>query len=219
MNKIIKLIVILSIISSCSSEESNPVITPISGENSVNLSAPEAGQKSVYVRYIGQCGGIADNMIFTGDTLELTVASEEDQWRFTETLTPKSPLLINEELPESNNFSYELADGYGLILERFNSQLFFFYGNDTLFLENQNKIALVQEACQLTFNEGEIFVGEEIGHFDEFKAGQISVADKDAVSCVPTIFELEAYLIYDQNNLSMSHTLVEDQINGWLQIQ
>ncbi|MGB3466869.1 MAG: hypothetical protein WBA74_16430, partial [Cyclobacteriaceae bacterium] len=114
---------------------------------------------------------------------------------------------------------YELKDGYSLIKDRFSSQLFFFYGNDTLFLANEVKSTLQQAACQLAFETGDQFTGEEIGDVAEFRVGQILVKDKEAVSCVPMFFEMDAYLFYNSNHLTMSHTVSDIETSGWLQIE
>ncbi len=219
MKILIPLIVLLPLLIACSENEPSVIIVPITGENSVNLSNPIAGQQSAYVRYTTSCANGDEKVTFTGDTILLTVENKNSRLIFTETFSPDSPLLINSQIPQQLSYEYELLDGYSLIKERINSQLFFFYGNDTLFLNKSEKIDLVQAACQLTFNRGEIFLGEEIGHFDEFRVGQITVADRDAVSCIPSFFNMEAYLIYDKNHLSMSHTMQEGNIAGWLQIQ
>lgn len=219
MKTLFQILLIIPLILACSENEPIATVFPIAGENSVDLSHPIPGQKSVYVRYTTSCTNGDEKVTFTGDTIQLSVENDHSKLIFKETLSMHSPLLISSQIPQNIFYEYELHNGYSLIKERINSQLFFFYGNDTLFLNNKSKVQLLQTACQLTFGRGEAFVGEEIGHFDEFEVGQIFVSDKDAVSCIPSFFNMEAYLIYDRNHLSMSHTIQQGEIFGWLQIQ
>lgn len=203
----------------CSDNDVIQTIEPHAGINSVNLSAPAETQQSKYVRYTGNCSDASADISFTGDTLVLTVERQGSDVTFIETFTESSPLRAENPGIEPVRYSYELKEGYGLLKERFGSALFFFYGNDTLFFEGKEKISLYQNACQLAFDEGEVFDGEEIGILDDFRIGNIRVRNRDAVSCVPLIFELDAYLMYDNESLAMSHTIAGSEISGWLQIE
>lgn len=191
-------------------------IHPKTGPESINFATPVDGQKSKYVRYVAECGQLAP-VSFTGDTLELVISGSGSQWQLTESYTSGSPLFDSGR----NRFtqSYELQDGYALIQERSASQLFWFYGNDTLFFNSPQIISLHQEDCRLAIAPEEIFIGDEMGQFDEFRVGQIAIRDKKAVSCIPIWVSIEAYLIYDSQNLALSHTIRGDQIDGWLQIE
>lgn len=219
MKNFFLLFLLIPVLFSCSENEPTATIFPKAGENSVNLSNPQNGQKSTYVRYTTDCSNIREDVFFTGDTIHLSVEFTPTEVMFKETFSPSSPMLINFQLPQETSYQYEVRNGYSLIKERINSQLFFFYGNDTLFLNRQDKMFLHQENCQFRLGPDQVFIGEEIGHFDDFKVGQITVSDKDAVSCVPELLNIEAYLIYDKEHLSMSHTMTFGKITGWLQIE
>jgi len=129
----LSLLLLLPFLFSCSENEPDATIVPFAGENSVSLSNPVAGQQSVYVRYSTDCGDGTEQVSFTGDTIKLTVENVNAKIMFKETFSPLSPMLINSQLPREMSYEYELKGAYSLIKERINSQLFFFYGNDTLF--------------------------------------------------------------------------------------
>ena len=213
------LCLLIPVLFSCSDNEPSATIFPVVGENSVDLSNPLEGQTSRYVRYTTECSNILEDVVFTGDTIQLSVELSPAGIMFRETFSPNSPMLINSQLPQETSYKYELRNGYSLIRERANSQLFFFYGNDTLFLNREDKMFLRQENCQFVLEPDQIFIGDEIGHFDDFTVGQIKVSDKDAVSCIPEFLNMEAYLIYDNQHLSMSHTMTFGEIFGWIQIE
>ncbi|MEL6559640.1 MAG: hypothetical protein AAFQ94_15720 [Bacteroidota bacterium] len=219
MKNFFTVLLLIPVLFSCSDNEPTANIFPIAAENSVNLSNPQVGQKSTYVRYTTNCANFENDVLFTGDTITLSVELGSAGLMFKETFSPNSPMLINSQLPQEISYRYQLKDGYSLIQERISSQLFFFYGNDTLFLDRQDKTFLQQENCRFFLDPNQVFIGEEIGHFDDFKVGQITVTDKDAVSCIPMILNMEGYLIYDKQHLSMSHTMALDEITGWLQIE
>ena len=209
---------------SCGSDEGpNPIdippanpLSPTAGPESVNFSAPVSGQRSKYVRYMSACGDFSP-VTFTGDTLELTVTGEGTNWQLTERLTAGSPMANDGQF----NFThpYTLREDYALIPERFSSLLFWFYGNDTLFFNRPTIVDLHQEGCRLAFPSDEIFFGDDMGKFDSFRVGQIIVSDKQAVSCIPIAINVEAYLMYNSEHLSLSHTIAGEEIMGWLQIE
>ncbi|MGB3468123.1 MAG: hypothetical protein WBA74_22750, partial [Cyclobacteriaceae bacterium] len=91
------LIVTIYVLVGCSDEDPLPIVEPSVGVNSVNLSAPEGTQQSVYVRYTGKCGDDTRGVTFTGDTLTLTVDDSAPVLMFKETIKPGSPLLIDNQ--------------------------------------------------------------------------------------------------------------------------
>ena len=226
MKKIISILLSLSlavILVSCNSDSSiddiislGDTISPKAGPESINFAAPQDGQRSKYVRYFAECGHL-NPVSFTGDTLEITISGSGDTWQLTESFTDGSPMLVDSLRTFSQ--TYKLYEDYALITERVRSQLFWFYGNDTLFFSRPNIISLQQEDCRLAVAPEELFIGDEMGQFDEFRIGQISVTDKKAVSCIPMWIPVEAYLIYNREHLSLSHTVNGDSIVGWLQIE
>ena len=114
---------------------------------------------------------------------------------------------------------YEDAGQKIRIPERFNSALFFFYGNDTVTLAPQDRVNLVQNDCRLMLGNNN-FIGNEFGLVNDFQVGNINIQDKTAVSCIPVIFDLDAYLMYDQNQLYLSQSVDFDGVtNGWVLLE
>ncbi|MEL7147655.1 MAG: hypothetical protein AAFO69_14865 [Bacteroidota bacterium] len=221
---ILSSIVIMVVFASCNSDSNSlddllkldKTISPNAGPESINFAQPVSGQHSKYVRYTTECGK-STSVSFTGDTLEVTISGSGSEWQLTESFTEGSPMI--QDTLSTFSQTYLLHDAYALIKERRSSQLFWFYGNDTLFFNRRRIIALEQDACRFTTSPDEPFIGDEMGHFDEFRIGQIVVTDKKAVSCIPMWIPFEAYLIYNEKSLSLSHTLNGDLIVGWLQIE
>ena len=66
------------------------------------------------------------------------------------------------------------------------------------------------------------FIGDEIGVVQNFQFGNVEIKNKTVVSCVPMV-DIDAYLIYDNGQLFLSHTVtivefmgtIEEYINGW----
>lgn len=203
-----RLLTILVIFIGCSEENIAPIITDsASGIWLANLSN---GQTAQYLSYTSHCG---KGFKFTGDTLTIAVLEENDTLYIQESFTDGSP---------NSGFSMKYyvikTDAYLLIPERRISQLFGFYGNDTLFLDKKPTAELVQNGCRFNLN-GENFTGEQIGSIDRFRFGQIDISNKKGVSCIPTIFQLDGYLIYDEY-LTVSHRIVLEleQVSGFVAI-
>ncbi len=95
--------------------------------------------------------------------------------------------------------------------------MLYFYGNDSLFFNKPITADLQQSQCRLEINT-EPFVGEEIGQLDRFEFGGILIEDKLGVSCIPMIFELDGFLVYDSESLYLSHTISEDRVNGFVAV-
>lgn len=184
-------------------------------ELSLNFSNLEVGQKAAYQRYTSTCAGFERDFKLTGDILIVEVIEEDGQLMLQETFTPESPMYQTNPSPLTHPIT---SDGEKIIIpNRWGSQLFFFYGNDSLFLNPQHNAALKQDRCVM-MQDGTPFIGNEIGKIDKFEIGSLEQKDKTAVSCVPgSMFgNLEAYLIYDEKRILMSHTMQDgDQISGW----
>jgi len=107
---------------------------------------------------------------------------------------------------------------YLLLPDRFNSNFFWFYGNDTLHLQPAQTVGLVQNECGLVL-EDEPFIGNDIGTLSSFKVDEVELKNKIAVSCVPGFFEVDAYLIYHDKSLQASHVIQSGEIvRGWMQL-
>lgn len=174
-------------------------------KNSVDLSDLKVGQKSQFLTYKSTCNNLQGDFQLTGDTLIVEIIEEDNFLKFKEYYTPYSPMYINGSTNPIIH-KVETYDDFILIPERFSSRLFFFYGNDTIRINNSNRENMVQNNCRIDFN-GSTFIGNEIGFIDKFEIGGIVQTAKTVVSCVPMVLYLDAYLIYDNSQLCMSHAV------------
>lgn len=202
----------------------SPVIPdPDENENAVSFAAPEVGQKSLFLRYTTTCQQLNKDFAFTGDTLILEVIEKSGQIHLRESLTPTSPMFVDGSFQQPIEYSLTSTGDYALIPDRWNSALFYFYGNDTLRLNYPPDVTLVQDACKLVLS-GTPFIGDEVGFVKSFEFGDIKQKDKTVVSCIPVMFQLDAYLVSDAQHLYMSHTIIndmgpnQDQVSGWVGI-
>jgi hypothetical protein len=195
-----------------SCEPDVPVIqTPTSTE--IDFSNLKVGQHSQFQLFQGQCD---QDAYFTGDTMNLEVIQMGSNLVFRESFTAESATYSENESVE-----YIVIDqgAYLLIPDRFSSNLFFFYGNDTLWKNPTAEVELTKEGCFLQHENGDFFVGEEIGHLAHLDIGVETKQDLKVVSCVP-FFQLDAYLSYTRNGLEVSYYIqpgIIDQptIIGW----
>ena len=92
-----------------------------------------------------------------------------------------------------------------------------------IYLKPLQEVPLAQNGCRLMIQD-QVFIGNEIGTVNKIDIGPISHLQKTAVSCVPWDMRndeaLEAYLVYDSNELLISHTLRNDsEVTGWVLAQ
>jgi hypothetical protein len=191
---------------SCNSDDkdSNPAPADPSPKNTIELNNIQEGQINRYLRYTADCSDPEGSFTYTGDTLEVRTIMTIEGMAFKEEFTEGSTDLGGMEPAETRVISH---DGYILIPERQFSYLFFFYGNDTIFLTKPEDLNLNQGTCFLEYENGDPFIGEEIGFLPTFDYQDIRYQNNRIVSCVPPFMDLDAYLIYDESQLKMSHTL------------
>ncbi len=193
-------ILITFVICSCKQDDDS---TNHIKNTSINLQMLEEGQRSMFLRLDGNCG-LPESYGYTQDTLVLEVFEENSQLQFREYFTYGSPLF--ETSPDPIIYPVHIHENFILIPEREQSTLFFFYGNDTIFTNPEPEIDLQQEGC-MPMKDGQIFDGDAIAFLPEFALHDISLQKQTVVSCVPVIFELEAYLCYRNGKLNLSYTL------------
>lgn len=182
--------------------------------NAISFSSPEEGQTAYFQRYTSTCDNLNLDFELTGDTLQVELIRDNADYYLKESFTTGSPLYQQgNTTPVSHKIVFR--DDYVLIPERNSSTLFFFYGNDTIHIKPAQREPMTQSACRIDF-QGQPFIGNEIGNISNFQIGPFSENNKTVVSCVPTFISLDAYLIYDENQLLMSHTIASDGIvSGW----
>ncbi|MEM6343826.1 MAG: hypothetical protein AAF927_08090 [Bacteroidota bacterium] len=191
---------------------------PIPETEWVDFANPQVGQSTYYVRYTTDCDNFDRAFQFSKDTLILSVVAVDGNLAsMEERFTPGSP-FYKDGIVEPTRYDITSNQDYALLTDRWNSALFFFYGNDTLRLTADHSATLEQDVCRLTIKD-ENFVGNEVGRLGRFEVGPLEQKNKTAVSCVPMILSMEAYLIYDKNYLHMSHTIVQDgTVSGWVAV-
>ena len=224
--KVLQLIITLSLfflMYGCSSETIPPSDRgnedPVTEIKAVDFENPTPGQETMFLRYESTCDSLNESFHYTGDTLKLAVVEEDGILYFEESLTAGSPMFIDSAFREP--IKQRLIDEAGRILipERLESPLFYFYGNDTLHLQPEQKMPLYRVGCRFFHSQGP-FIGNDIGKVDSLAFGDIEFGEKTVVSCVPSFFQVEAYLIYSENELFMSHTISWGSVvQGWTKLE
>ncbi len=219
MKNVFKTLVFLLLLSSCEKNINQPIVN----HNQIDLSNPKVGQISCYVEYNAACALGNSSYSFSQDTLIVKVIEQDGDLHFMEYLTYHSPSHQDGSFGNPKIYPVYFEQDYMLIPERQKSELFFFYGNDTMHINPVHDLDLQQDGCYLYHPTGEQFIGEEIGFSETVDFGMIHKEEKTVVSCVPTILDLDAYIVYDLNSIQVSHTIqttLNDQnINGWVLVE
>jgi len=212
---------LLLMLTACKKDSNHPG-TPVVNNN-LNLSNLKVGQQSRYINYRTTCENFDTDFQFPGDTLLLEVVEINGALHLQEDITSNSPLRLNQQFAAPQTYPVIKTEHYILLKERSNSMLFSFYGNDTIWLQPKTDVVLVQNDCRLEI-ESNPFIGNEIGHTEEFKVGPLMHQNKTVVSCVPSSYQVDAYLIYSPSHLHMSHRIAgafweEPTVTGWSLLQ
>lgn len=226
-NNLIQNSLLLVFIMSCflTACEKDPIAPTPSIKNHVDLRAPIIGQRSMYLKYTSDCK--QDSFRFTGDTLFLDVIDQAGSLNLEESYSEGSPSYS----PQNPIYSYPLESikDAALLPDRSSSNLFFFYANDTIHLNPLHSTHLIQDSCTLIQN-GDPFIGNDIGFLSSFNFGSIVMKDVTSVSCEP-FWELDAYLLYDEGKIKASHVVSfesglilppfvsEAYVTGWVLIE
>ncbi len=195
-----------------------PTPTPTPSTNTLNLSDLQVGQKSIYRHYRATCDDLENTFEYTGDSIVVEVIAIDNQLHFDEYFTAGS---VNQDTTH-RQVPVTSKDQLLLLPERNQSALFFFYGSDTIHLAPAIREDLEQASCRV-IQSGSPFIGNDIGHIPSFELEDIKHYDKTIVSCVPMILNMEAYLLYDQEQLHLTYTLqgfefmgvITEHIEGW----
>ncbi len=222
-NNYFLLICVLVVLNACT-KDNDPIIDPPNPvpETALNLSDLKEGQQSLFVKYISTCDSLEEKFEYTRDTMVVEVVEQGGELFLKEYYTEHSPIYLDTFIPNDPIY-YPISgiENNVIIPERVNSALFYFYGNDTIRLNRQHDVNLVQQGCKLMIDSNP-FIGDEIGEVQNFLFGDIEVKNKTVVSCVPMV-DIDAYLIYSNEQLFLSHTVtivefmgfIEEYIAGW----
>ncbi|MCH2213664.1 MAG: hypothetical protein MK086_00700 [Flavobacteriales bacterium] len=205
-SKILSLVAPL-LLFACKSDNDDPSSSPADPKNTIQLNNLKEGQQNQYLRFSANCSDHNGTFEYTGDTLVVTVLEDGEGLKFFEEFT-KNSTHMNEEIPSIHKVF--AGEDYILVPERQLSYLFFFYGNDTIHLTKPEDINLNQGSCFIEYPNGEPFIGEEIGFLSFYEYQDMRYTNNRIVSCVPMILDLDAYLVYDETQLKMSQTRIDD---------
>lgn len=195
-----------ALMASCKPESVQPLA------NDVNLLDPKPGQQSYFLRYTNECGNYESKFALTGDTLIWEIYESAGELFARERLTPGSPAFPALEV----TYPLESIDDNLVLKEHWSSQLFFFFGNDTLRLQKSTNASLSQEGCRISVADT-LFLGNEVAKLARFETGPYTLEDKIAASCIPLIMDIDAYLIYEPKRLYASHAVyMGGSVNGWI---
>ncbi len=191
-------ILFLIALTSCTSDDISIEI-----QNKVNLQFLEIGQETKFLRYNSTCENITSNLEFSGDTLVWKVISKsENTYKSKEYFTSGSPNFANLD---TVNLDIIFKRDYVLIPNRIISNLFFFYGNDTIFTNPIPTIDLSQLDCSFIDNENVVFTGDAIANVNQANFGDTLLENQTLVSCVPIFFDMNAYILYKNGEISSIH--------------
>ncbi|MEL6986736.1 MAG: hypothetical protein AAGK97_02810 [Bacteroidota bacterium] len=214
MQKILVFILFSIAIISCNNDSGiEPTPTP---DISLNFGKLKLGDQMQFMLFETTCSDFNGGLQFTGDTLNWEVTRlENGEATLTEQFTPNSPLAENEKYDNQISFT----DDYILMPDRFQSNLFFFYGNDTLHVDPAPTVTLTQENCFFKLGEDN-FRGDEIAFSEDVTIQDYSFKDMTIVSCVPGSVG-EAYIVYKNGAVYaiFSRDFFSEQVRGWVAIE
>ncbi|MCB0676336.1 MAG: hypothetical protein KDC30_06610, partial [Saprospiraceae bacterium] len=160
---------VVTFLFACSKSDELPDPTPEPSKEEVDLTTLKVGQRSLFVRYTTTCENLEADFAFTGDTLIWEVVSTiEGDLQLKESFTERSPLYLNGA---QEPVIYPVTgDGKKVLLpQRELSNLFFFYANDTIFLQPAASVPLQQDACRLMLQSEPFIDGVMFMHSDRLQ--------------------------------------------------
>lgn len=204
MKTYIALCAISLIFASCESDDDQAPPSDLNPKNELRINDLKVGQSNRFLAFNDMCfqSGFFE---YTGDTLLVEVVPMGSGIGIRESFTPGS---TNHSEVQPVTHAVVKRDGYLLLPERQLSQLFYFFGNDTLPVAKPHSIALQQGECHIEYQSGEPFIGEEVGLISLLELGDRQYTEKRVVSCVPPIMGLDGYLVYDSKQLFVSMTIL-----------
>jgi hypothetical protein len=204
MKTFIALCAISLIFASCESDDDQAPPSDLNPKNELRLNDLKVGQSNRFLAFKDFCFP-TDFFEYTGDTLLVEVVSMGSGIGIRESFTPGS---TNHSESQPVTYAVVKRDGYLLLPERQTSQLFYFFGNDTLPVAKSHSVSLQQGECYIEYQNNEPFIGEEVGLISPFELGDRQYFDKRVVSCVPPFMNMDGYLVYDSKQLFVSMTIL-----------
>ena len=186
--------------------------------DTLDLNALRVGQKSTLLMYESSCDQFPKDVNFTGDSLLWKVLSKQgNTFLVEESFTWGSPLN------GLGSVQYSVIDhqDYILIPDRFSSNLFFFYGNDTIYKKPTPTLILEQAACKFVDSANDIFTGDAIARVLQAEIGERHLSNQLLVSCVPVKLNLNGYILYSEGKIASIHSYATDSgtVRGWMPLK
>lgn len=173
----------------CSNEDEPRLPYPIDPQY-INFQEPEVGQFNEYELKTYTCGAT--------DSETMSVI----KWEVTEVTESEVEIRETNNGTEVATFTADrLAEGWSISAEeRIESNMLFFYGDDLIRVNAPTTADVQQQGC-VFFDGSDKFVGEYVARAAEFNVGDFELRDMKVVSCVPTILDLDGYLLYNDYTL------------------
>lgn len=190
--------------------------TTIVTDGTLNFGNLELGGELLFISFLSDCTSFGDSFRFTGDTLSWKVTQMENGEAVLHEKYTQHPSIGN---PNPVDIAIRYTDDYILMPDRSLSNLFFFYGNDTLHVNPTPAISVDQLECSF-YQEDDIFDGNDIALAREVNIENYIFNEMTVVSCVPDITPGvdNAYIIYRNGNIYAIIIKPDsyDLVFGWL---
>lgn len=199
MNKLFASIIVLLLAISCTKDQPIVVIpTP-----SLDFGNMKIGDEMSFLRFESSCDDFQGDFKYTGDTLKwIVTALDGNSGILTERFSKNSPLA--PDFPDVE-MTIEPNAEFLIMPDRWSSNLFFFYGNDTLWVNPTASVELIQDNCQLKVG-GDGFRGDAIATINQIKLPDHEFDNMTVVSCVPGSVR-DAYIIYKDGKIKVIYNV------------
>ncbi|MEM6395865.1 MAG: hypothetical protein AAF741_05925 [Bacteroidota bacterium] len=180
-------------IMSCGKEDAPTPEEPVLAPERINFQSPEVGQFNEYELFMFTCGE--------------PLFDVEGEVRWEVTAVTETEVEIREtsgDLDVTTFTADRMEAGWSITAEeRVESNMLFFYGDDLIRVNAPTTAEVRQQDC-VFFDGNEKFTGEYVARAAQYVVEDVELRDMKVVSCVPTILDLDGYLIYNRNTLYAS---------------
>ncbi|MEL6393102.1 MAG: hypothetical protein AAFY36_05460 [Bacteroidota bacterium] len=194
MTRLLTALFLTLLLTSCGEQNDIELPAPLDPER-INFTAPEVGQFNEYRAVSFTCS--------EAQPLDRGLL----RWEVTEVSEAEIEILETFDGDEITTFTADRTEE-GLLIsedERVRSNMLFFYGDDLIRLTSEPTAEVYQEAC-VFFDGEEKFTGEYVARADQYQLDDFTLRNMKVVSCVPTILDLDGYLMYTEHTLWASFT-------------
>ncbi|MEO0734832.1 MAG: hypothetical protein AAFZ52_18490 [Bacteroidota bacterium] len=196
----------LLVLTACEPDNATPRDEgPQLSEQRVNFLDPVVGQFNTFEVLSYECGTELPT-----ETSDLTLTVEA--------VTP-TEITFAETRSDQPDYEYsytaERVPGNLLISpeERQGSNLFYFYGSDSIRLTAEPSAVLQYRDC-VFYDQDVKFTGDYVAMIPSFTLGETTYPQLKTVSCVPIILDIDGYLLYTSESLLGSITTSTSEFGG-----